>query len=68
MWSQRISLTEKSGGVPAKFITTMEKYSQKILTVNEGYPWYGIPGADTIEARQKFFYKKDNNKDYLDIE
>lgn len=46
----------------------MEKYSQKIHTVNEGYPWYGIPGADTIEARQKFFYKKDNSKDYLDIE
>lgn len=59
MWSQRISLTEKSGGgVPAKFITTMEKYSQKILTVNEGYPWYGIPGADTIEARQNYFFGK----------
>ena len=44
------------GGAPAKFITTMDVYSRKMLALNETYPWNGIAGADTIEARQKFFF------------
>lgn len=45
------------GGVPAKHITTMEEYSKKIVQINESYPWHGIKGADSIQARQNFFFK-----------
>lgn len=50
------------GGVPAKYITTMDEYSKKIVKINECYPWHGIKGADSIQARQKYFFEDKKNE------
>lgn len=37
----------------------MKKYSEKMLALNKEYPWKDVADGDTIEARQKFFFDKE---------
>lgn len=52
------------GGVPAKFIMTTEEYKQKLITLNEQYPWMKNgkmivkqESIELIEMRKKYFFE-----------
>ena len=53
------------GGVPAKFIMTIDDYKNKMIKVNETYPWMKngkmvVPqgSKELIKMRQKFFFEE----------
>lgn len=54
--TKNIPDNEVWGGVPAKFITSIEEYSNKLYKINMSYPWHGKPEDDTIENRVRFFW------------
>ncbi|WP_295084236.1 acyltransferase [Ruminococcus sp.] len=44
------------GGVPARYITSIDQYSEKIEKLNHTYPWHGKSGEDTVANRIKYFW------------
>ena len=47
------------GGIPAKFIMTMDEYSRKVLETSNAYPWTQTPGVsegELIIQKQKYFF------------
>lgn len=63
--TRKVPDNEVWGGVPAKFIMTMEEYRQKLIAQNEAYPWmkngkFVVPqgSAELISMRQEYFFGK----------
>lgn len=52
------------GGVPAKFIMTIDEYADKLMRINENYPWRAngkakdISSEELMRARMKYFFEK----------
>lgn len=56
--TKHIPAGEVWGGIPAKFIMTMDEYSRKVLETSNAYPWTQTPGVsegELIIQKQKYF-------------
>lgn len=62
--TKHIPANEVWGGVPAKFIMTIDEYADKLMRINENYPWRAngkakdISSEELMRARMKYFFEK----------
>lgn len=67
--TKHIPDNEVWGGVPAKFIMTVDDYKEKLIKLNEIYPWMkdgkmtvSQGSKELVEMRKKFFFEENGEE------
>ena len=62
--TKHVPENEVWGGVPAKFIMTIDEYAKRVINKSKKYPWIkeknNISNTDLVKIRQTYFFGKSN--------
>lgn len=66
--TKRVPDNEVWGGIPAKFIMSVDQYAKKLKSTSKEYPWMPMEKklemtpSELIKARQKYFFNNTKSK------